>query len=134
MLRLTKGLMGLFIFGVVVWSLACRPAYGQATGRIVGLVKDSSGGTVIGANVTLTNEGTNISKTTQTDSEGNYLLSLVEPGSYRATSEHTGCKKYVQSGITLELNQHGRVSAVHQMGQVSVAVEVIAARPQDDTP
>src|ERR1041384_6730069 len=133
MLRLTKGLIGLFIFGVVVWSLACRPAYGQATGRIVGLVKDSSGGTVIGANVTLTNEGTNISKTTQTDSEGNYLFSLVEPGSYRVTIEHTGFKKYVQSGIILELNQNGRVDAMLNVGQVSETVEVNAAPPQVDT-
>lgn len=133
MFRLAKGLFGLFMFTVVACSLFAASIYGQATGRIVGTVKDSSGGTVAGANVTLTNEGTNINKTTQTDSDGIYLFSLVDPGSYRVTIEHTGFKKYVQNGITLEINQNGRVDAVLDIGQTTEVVEVTSSVPQVDT-
>jgi len=52
-------------------------AWGQATARLTGTVKDQSGATVAAATVTLTNQGTNISRPTKTDAEGNYLFSLV---------------------------------------------------------
>ena len=103
------------------------------TARLTGTVKDPSGGTVAGASVTLISEGTNISKTTKTDGEGNYLFALVEAGSYRLTVEHTGFKKNIQSGIVLEVNQNGRLDVNLEIGQTNEVVEVSAAVPQVDT-
>jgi len=81
----------------------------------------------------LTNQATNVSRTTTTDGEGTYLFSLVEPGTYRLTVEHGGFKKNVQSGITLEVNQNGRLDVTMEVGQTSEVVEVSAAVPQIDT-
>jgi len=108
-------------------------ARGQATARLTGTVKDQSGAAVAGAAVALTNEGTNISRTTKTDGEGNYLFSLVEVGSYKLTVEHAGFKKNVQGGITLEVNQNGRLDVALEIGQVSEVVEVSASVAQIDT-
>src|SRR5690348_17436310 len=71
-------LRGIFVF--VVGLMAATVAWGQATARLTGTVKDQSGAVIAGASVTLTNEGTNISRTTKTDGEGNYLFALVDVG------------------------------------------------------
>lgn len=122
-----------YLFSLSFVLLAADHAWGQATARLTGTVKDQSGASVAGATVTLTNEGTNISRTTKTDGEGNYLFSLVDVGTYRLTVEHSGFKKNVQGGIVLEVNQNGRLDVGLEVGQVSEVVEVSAAVPQIDT-
>ena len=53
-------------------------AYGQGTtSRVTGTVQDSNGASVPGAMVTLTNEGTGVSFTTETSDSGTYSFDLV---------------------------------------------------------
>src|SRR5712664_582133 len=122
-----------FLLGFLFLLIVSGSAWGQATARLTGFVKDQSGATVAAATVTLTNQGTNISRTTTTDSDGSYLFSLVEVGSYLMTVEHAGFKKNVQSGIKLEVNQNGRLDITLDVGQATEIVEVTAAVPQVDT-
>src|SRR5882672_732173 len=122
-----------FLLGFLFLLIVSGSAWGQATARLTGFVKDQSGATVAAATVTLTNQGTNISRTTTTDSDGSYLFSLVEVGSYLLTVEHVGFKKNVQSGIKLEVNQNGRLDVTLDIGQTTEIVEVTAAVPQVDT-
>src|SRR5215472_16293088 len=124
-------LQGILVF--VVSFLAAGATWGQATARLTGTVKDQSGAIVAGASVTLTNQGTNISRTAKTDGEGNYLFSLVDAGTYRLIVEHSGFKKNAQSGVTLEVNQNGRLDITLEVGQASEVIEVTAAVPQVDT-
>jgi len=122
-----------FLLGFLFLLIVSGSAWGQATARLTGFVKDQSGATVAAATVTLTNQGTNISRTTTTDSDGSYLFSLVEVGTYLLTVEHVGFKKNVQSGIKLEVNQNGRLDVTLDIGQTTEIVEVTAAVPQVDT-
>src|SRR6266850_3799666 len=122
-----------FLPGFLFLLIVSGSAWGQATARLTGFVKDQSGATVAAATLTLTNQGTNISRTTTTDSDGSYLFSLVEVGSYLMTVEHAGFKKNVQSGIKLEVNQNGRLDITLDVGQATEIVEVTAAVPQVDT-
>jgi Carboxypeptidase regulatory-like domain/TonB dependent receptor len=122
-----------FLYSFLVLLMVAGSAGGQATARLTGIVKDQSGATVAAATVTLTNQGTNISRTTKTDGEGSYLFSLVDVGNYVLTVEHAGFKKNVQSGITLEVNQNGRLDVTLDIGQTTEIVEVSAAVPQVDT-
>jgi len=105
----------------------------QSTARLAGTIKDPSGSSVADATVALTNEATSVSRTAKTDTDGNYLFSLVEIGTYRMVIEHAGFKKNVQSGIKLEVNQNGRLDVTLDLGQASETVEVSAAVPQVDT-
>src|ERR1044072_9036923 len=75
------------------------------TSRITGIVTDSSGAAVSGANVTLTNEGTNASLTTQTSDSGAYTFDLIQPGNYQVTIEKQGFKKYISKGNAALINQ-----------------------------
>jgi hypothetical protein len=112
---------------------AATAVWGQTTARFSGTVKDQSGATVSGAVVTLTNQATNVNLATKTDGDGNYLFPRVEAGVYRLTVEHDGFKKTVQSDITLEVNQNGRLDVALEIGQSSEIIEVTAEVPQIDT-
>jgi hypothetical protein len=123
----------IFSCGFLALLMVAGSAWGQATARLTGTVKDQSGATVAAAAVTLTNQATNVSHDTKTDAQGDYLFSLVAVGTYRLAVEHAGFKKNVQSGITLEVNQNGRLDVTLEVGQTSDVIEVSAAVPQIDT-
>lgn len=59
-------------------------AQSQATtGNIEGRVTDQNGAAVPNATVTATNQDTGFTKSTQTDTDGNFVLILLPPGNYR---------------------------------------------------
>src|SRR5580704_15530693 len=64
----------------------------QNTADIVGTVMDTSGAVVPAANVTLTNTGTNITRTTQSSAAGDYTFTLVDVGSYTIKVQANGFK------------------------------------------
>jgi hypothetical protein len=107
--------------------------WAQTEARFAGTAKDPSGGTVASATVTITNQSTNVSRTTKTDNDGNYVFPLLEAGVYRLTVEHTGFKKNVHADIRLEVNQNGRLDVILELGQTSEIVEVSGTVPQIDT-
>ena len=51
-----------------------------ATGGITGTVSDSSGAKIVGATITLTNNGTGVQSTTTSSAGGTYFFNAVLPG------------------------------------------------------
>ncbi|MBK7709059.1 MAG: carboxypeptidase regulatory-like domain-containing protein [Acidobacteria bacterium] len=99
--------------------------FGQGTtSRVTGTVEDNSGGAVAGATVTLTNQGTNSSLTTQTSGSGVYVFDLVQPGDYRVTVEKAGFKKFVSSNNQVLVNQPATINVKLEIGDVSATVNV----------
>ena len=69
--------MGLILFLIAV------PVFAQlATGTILGVVKDTSGGTVPGAKVTVTSSETAQSRTVTTNDDGSYRFPGMPVGHY----------------------------------------------------
>src|SRR6266496_3264747 len=65
------------------WILIALTAIGLGQGttsRVTGVVQDKNGAAVAGATVTLTNEGTGVSLTTQTSDSGTYTFDLLQVG------------------------------------------------------
>jgi hypothetical protein len=62
----------LFLSSILVPCLI----HAQSTGSIVGNVADSSGGTIVGAVVTITETGTNTSRVLSTDSAGRFVANV----------------------------------------------------------
>jgi Carboxypeptidase regulatory-like domain len=105
----------------------------QATALITGSVKDPTGAVVRGAEVTVTNSGTNLSRSTTTNKDGDYLFTLLPIGTYRLVVEQHGFEEYAQTGITLEINQNARLDVVLKLGSTSQVVEVQGNVTQVDT-
>lgn len=59
-----------------------------------------------------------------TNEDGIYTFPRIPNGSYTLTAEASGFKSYVHPGLLLEINQHGRVDIVLQLGAVRESVEV----------
>jgi len=103
-------------------------AFGQGTtSRVTGTVTDATGAVVAGATVTLTNEATSISFTTQTSSAGAYAFDLIPAGTYKVSVEKQGFKTYVSSGNVVQINQPATVNVAMEIGDVSALVTVEAA-------
>jgi outer membrane receptor protein involved in Fe transport len=83
----------LSIGGMVATSIA-PTAHGQTavTGALSGVVADSTGGVVPGANVVVTDAATDSRLTVVTNGEGRYTVGLLKPGLYKVTASAANLK------------------------------------------
>jgi hypothetical protein len=116
-------------------ALLTAVAYGQETASIVGTVTDPTGAAVPDAKVTITNTDTGLTRPAATNATGNYAARELPIGHYSVKVEVTGFKAYLQTGITLNVNDTVRADASLQIGQTqeSVTVEANAIQVQADT-
>jgi len=103
------------------------------TSRVTGVVTDSTGAAVAGATVTLTNEGTNTSVTTQTSNGGAYTFDLIQPGTYTVMIEKQGFKKFISKGNAATINQPITISPALETGDVAASVTVNGTAEQVQT-
>ncbi len=116
--------------GLMVVLLAAGQAGAQSiTGVILGSVRDSTGGAIVGAEVTVTNEETGVVFKTRTDESGDYIVPNLSPGSYTVTAELQGFKQAVAKGIRLLANRSARVELTSEPGAVTQSIEVQATAP-----
>ncbi|HVF85948.1 MAG TPA: carboxypeptidase regulatory-like domain-containing protein, partial [Pyrinomonadaceae bacterium] len=99
--------------------------HGQGTtSRVTGVVVDPTGAVVPGATVMLTNQATNLSFTTETTDSGVYAFESVQVGTYSVAVEKAGFKKFVSTGVVLNINQPSTVDMTLETGGVDEVVTV----------
>jgi hypothetical protein len=118
-----------FLLAVVLFFGAGRVSAQIESGIFVGTVRDASGAAIAGANVTITDVQTNISRKTLTNDRGEYNVNHLNPGIYSVVFERPGFKTATQSNIKLDINQVIRVDVDLVPGVVSEHIEVTAAEP-----
>ena len=115
-----------------------KSSVAQSTvGTILGTVTDPSGAVIAGANVTVVNTATGISRSVTSDQAGNYKVLRLLPSTYTITAELAGFKKVTLSGITLQVNQDARYDIRMEVGEltqeVSVNAEGVVVQTDDAT-
>ena len=98
----------------------------QITGSIRGAVLDPSGAIVQAANVTAKQTETGLIRTAVTDRQGVYVLVELPIGHYQLEVQAKGFQKYLQQGISLDVNETATVSIHLKLGSETQQVEVIA--------
>jgi hypothetical protein len=112
------------VFAVV---LACISVSAQQiSGSIRGTVSDPSGALVQNASVTAHQVETGLTRTATTDRAGNYLLLELPVGHYRLEVAATGFQKYLQEGISLDVNETAAVPVHLAVGSDKEQVQVQA--------
>ena len=97
------------LFAVVF--LTATMALSQTTGTVVGVVRDPNGAVVVGANVTVTNTETNVSRTTTTSDEGLYRVTNLIPGqAYRVEVSATGFAAQTVNNVDVRLASEAAVN------------------------
>ncbi len=108
-----------FILSIVTFAQTSR-------GTVSGTVTDPTGAVISGANVTLTNTATTVSRTTVTNSEGIYRFDAVDLGDYTIKFTATGFGEVLKSNVVVSANQIAAVDAQLQPGATSLSVDVTA--------
>ena len=113
--------------GRALYRRRAQPSLAQLqSGRILGTVFDPQRAGIPGATVTVTNLATNIARTVVTDSEGNYVVTPLDPGTYSVSAEVPGFQKTVRDGLVLTVGQSARVELALDLGTLSTEVQVTA--------
>jgi hypothetical protein len=119
--------MSLIVGTVVALFLGvwCGPTLAQiSTGGIVGTVSDPTGGAIPGAKVVVTDLATNVSSTTTSGANGDFVFTRLTIGTYALTVEARGFKRFVRSGITLNVQAEVEVDPRLEIGELSQTVNV----------
>lgn len=96
------------------------------SGTVTGFVTDANGAAVGQAAVKLTNTGTGLAQSADTNDTGSYVFPFVQPGAYQIAVEKQGFQRFVRT-FTMEVTQQARIDAQLTVGQVSETVTVNAS-------
>ena len=100
----------------------------QDVASLTGVVTDTSGAIVVGADITLVNTATNASYHATSNSLGSYTISSISPGpGYKLTFSAKGFEPFVVVNVYLSVANTRTQDAQLHPGNVNVAVEVSAA-------
>src|SRR5713226_7772050 len=113
---------------LVVLSFATA-VFASPTGSIVGTVKDPSGASISGAELTLTNLATNDKTEAVSDSNGNFQFLQLAPAEYSLVVQSTGFKKLTEHHILVQVDQITHLDVALEVGSVLEVVEVASAVP-----
>ena len=116
-------------FAPLCFLLCVVPVLAQVNGVITGTVRDNSGAVIAGAGVTVSDADKGIHRTTQSNSDGDYLVAGLGAGKYDVTITAPGFEKYQAKSVVLRVGEKIRVDCALVVGKVSsqVVVEANAA-------
>lgn len=124
-MKLIPTRLGITLLATLLLSMAVPSLHAQELrGKIQGVVSDGAGGVIPGANVTLTNVGTTVDTTAQTNASGQYLFDFVLPGEYRITVQSDGFRSFVQENIRVQTRADITVNAALEIGAVTESITV----------
>ena len=108
-------------------AVAALPLFAQSnTATILGNVTDSSGASIPGVKVTITNVKTHVARSTVTGESGAFELPLIPVGEYAVAAEMTSFRRAERTGILLDAGQKAKIDFRLQVGEVVESVTVNA--------
>ncbi len=120
----------MLVLGICLTGLAVAQ---ETRGTILGRVTDPSGAVVPGVAVRVTNAATNVTVSARTNSEGNFEIPYLLPGTYRIAAEMAGFKSFLHEGIELRIADRLSIPVTMQVGEITEQVTVTAETPLLET-
>jgi hypothetical protein len=123
-----KSSLRVVLFVLVAFGLVPTLVRAQDVASVTGVVTDTSGAVVVGADVTLLNAATGTTYHAKTNSVGSYTISDVPPGpGYKMTFSGSGFASVEVTGIYLNVSSTRTQNAKLAIGDISTTLEVSAA-------
>ena len=117
----------LFLIAITVFPYTGWSQVDQ--GAITGIVTDSTGAALTGANITLTATQTGLTLHTQSNPSGNYTFSPIKIGDYSVSVSVTGFKTVTHENVHLSAQQRLELNFKLVLGVVTDTVTVSSAAP-----
>jgi hypothetical protein len=111
---------------LAVAAVAGLYAQSNLNQQISGQVSDGTGAVLTNATVTVTEQGTELTRTVKSNQDGNYVVPDLPTGTYRVTCEAPGFKKEVIADNPLATNINIEVNCRLQVGSQSESVTIQA--------
>lgn len=108
---------------------ACTVFAQRDLSTITGTITDSSGGVVVNATVTITEDSTGAVYIVTTNSQGEFTRPALKPSTYTISVSAPGFKKAQQNSVLLTAGERTGVNISLTLGDVNQTVEVQAAAP-----
>ena len=120
------------LFLALFCCLAAIPCAAQtaATGAVLGVVTDPSGGMVAGAEVELLNSATGTKSLAITGAQGQYAFPGVNPGNYTISASAKGFRTSTVSNVDVQVNTSATINIKLTLGETSTTVSVTASEAQ----
>ena len=99
------------------------PVFAQVNSSVHGRVTDATGAVIPSATVTAVNVETGVSRSTTGSATGDYSVTLLPPGDYTVTTEHSGFQKSAKK-VHLDIGAVANVDFSLSVGQVTQEVSV----------
>ena len=121
-MRLAKIVCCFGLFSAIILAQTDR-------GTLTGTVSDATGATIAAADLQVRNIQTGAVYTAATSATGNYTLAQLPAGEYEMNVTAPGFKKFVRTGIVVDVAQTYRVDATLEVGAQTESVTVTEAAP-----
>ena len=122
-----------FLLISTILICASSSALAQYGASLEGTVTDKSGAVVAGANVTVTNQATGVSRNTVTSDAGFYRIPALTPGAYRVDVEAASFKKETTADVQVSAEATRGLNIVLTPGGAQETVTVAAGATTIET-
>lgn len=110
-----------------LFLLGCIAGWGQTTSQLIsGTVRDASGAAVPAATVLAVQTGTGLSRQVTASDSGYFVVANIPMGQYDVTVEAKGFQKFVQTAVTVGVNDRVQLDIPLTVGSLSESVTVAA--------
>lgn len=114
-------------------ALATAALLAQGSVTIYGTVTDASGSLIPGTTVRILQVETGQARSVVSNERGDYVATQLPIGGYTVSAERQGFKKFVQTGIRVQVDENRQVPITLQIGDVAESVTVQAESVQVET-
>jgi Carboxypeptidase regulatory-like domain/TonB-dependent Receptor Plug Domain len=126
------GMLGILFLAVLAVLAPCASAQESAAkGSLNGTVVDSTGGTIVGASVTLSGPFGDVNQVT--NGSGVFIFQDLVPGTYKIRIEMKGFKTSQVAGVTINVGSVTAIRVPLEPGSISTTVEVVGTAVTVDT-
>ena len=122
--RFNRGILYFVLLAALGVFCGTQLSAQDATGRVVGIIYDQSGGVIADASVTVTNVATHISRETTSDSTGFYQVLSLPVGDYTVSVQHQGFRSATTAQSKLEINQTLKLDVKMEIGSATETITV----------
>jgi len=121
--------MRTFLLSALILCFSIVSSAQTFRGSIQGTVTDPNGAVVPAADVTINSPDTGLTRTTQTDSEGSYLVSELPIGTYQVTVKKSGFSDVSVKNVKVEVSATTRADVPLRLAGATTIVDIPGVEP-----